>query len=118
MNSVNIIGRLAKDVELIEEGGIRAKFTLAVNKPNSKEASFVDCITFGEKARNIKKYRKKGDRVGISGYINISTYTNNAGLWIKSTSVVAQYLYFLDGVQGNSTLNEEIKAFEENLDII
>lgn len=117
MNSVNIIGRLAKEIELIEEGSIRAKFTLAVNKPNSREVSFIDCITFGEKAKNIKKYRKKGDRVGVTGYINANVYPNKLGTLVKSISIVAQNLSFLDTVQGN-TIENELKNFEKNLDVM
>ena len=74
LNTVVIVGRLAKDIELKQTptGKTVTNFTVAVDKPYNKdndhpEANWIDCIAWEKTAEFLAKYFKKGSKVGIAG---------------------------------------------------
>ena len=75
INSVNIIGRLTRDIELKStSGGLTiGKASIAINRRVKRggewteEANFFDVVMFGKTAENIAKYAGKGKQIGISG---------------------------------------------------
>lgn len=85
INSVTIVGRLTKDVELRyskDEKAI-ANFTVASNRPfksnGNQEADFINHVQFGQQAENTAKYVGKGSLVGTKGRIQTRNYENNEG---------------------------------------
>ncbi|MDA2637472.1 single-stranded DNA-binding protein [Bacillus cereus] len=82
MNSVNLIGRLVKDVDLTytPNGTAVAKFVLAVKRkfPNPTsgeyESDFIKCIAIKKKAETLANYTEKGLRVGITGNLQTRNY--------------------------------------------
>ena len=78
MNTVMIIGRLTRDMELNYTSGGMAigKFSLAVNRKKKSgeqwvdEASFFDVTCFGKLAENLAQYMTKGKQVGVDGSLH------------------------------------------------
>jgi len=106
MNSVTLIGRLTKDIELkyLPNQTAVAKFTLAINRGKDKEADFVPVTVFGKQAENCERFLKKGKQVAIQGRIQTGSYEKD-GRTIYTTDVIADRVEFLewekkeDGVQ-------------------
>ena len=97
LNQVIVVGRLAKDVEIIEEetGKKRAYITLACtrsykNADGEYETDFIDCVLWQMVAENTAEYCHKGDVIGIKGRIQTYTKDNN-----KITQIVAEKVTFL-----------------------
>jgi len=75
INSVNIIGRLTRDIELKStSGGLTiGKASIAINRRVKRdgewteEGNFFDVVMFGKTAENIAKYAGKGKQIGITG---------------------------------------------------
>ena len=75
MNSVCLVGRLAREAELkfTSSGTAILKFSIAVNRSVKKgdkwedEASFFDCTMFSKMAESVNKYLEKGKQVSIIG---------------------------------------------------
>ena len=71
MNSVQIIGRLTKDIELkytTKTQTAVATFRLAVDRMKKEDgAVFIRCKAFGKRAEIMEKYISKGDPVAIQG---------------------------------------------------
>ena len=71
MNSIQMIGRLTKDIELIYTSRTQtaiANFRLAVDRPKKDDgAVFIRCKAFGKRAEIMEKFIKKGDPVAIQG---------------------------------------------------
>jgi single-stranded DNA-binding protein len=70
MNNINIIGNLTADpIKGEESNEIIAYFTVAVNRISSDKADFFHCRAKGKQAENLLKYKKKGDKLGVSGWM-------------------------------------------------
>ena len=75
INSVTIIGRLTRDIELKStSGGLTiGKASIAINRRVKRggewveEGNFFDVVMFGKTAENIAKYAGKGKQIGITG---------------------------------------------------
>ena len=74
MNSVNIVGRFVRDLELkySKEGKAMLKSSVAVSR--TKEITdFINIVAFGKTAELIAEYHKKGDLIALNG----STWTGS-----------------------------------------
>ena len=75
LNSVFLIGRLTRDVELtyLQSGSAVARFSLAVNRSTKSgdqwvdEASYFDVSLYGKQAESLKQYLLKGKQIGVQG---------------------------------------------------
>jgi single-strand DNA-binding protein len=95
MNKISTVGRLSTDVTLGEFNGRQvANFSIASNtkrKIGEKNGypeygvNFYRVSAWGQAADTASKYLKKGQRVGISGDLEIREYTGNDNL--KHTAV-------------------------------
>lgn len=117
MNSVLLIGRLTKDVDLrtTKSGTNVAGFILAVDKGLSKQkreeaeqagrptADFVSCQAWGMTADLLSRYCGKGSRIAIGGRIQTGSYQDKeTGKTIYTTDVVADRVEFLDPKSSSS----------------
>lgn len=101
MNKVQLVGRLAKDVEVrYSQGDAQmaiARFTIAVDrKGKNNEADFISCVAFGKIAEFIEKYFNKGNRIGLCGHIQTGSYTNNDGKKVYTTDVIVDEAEFVE----------------------
>jgi single-strand DNA-binding protein len=110
MNSVVLIGRLARDPELrfIPSTGMAvARFTLAVDKDLFGEkkqqaisqgkptADFIGITVFGKQAENCANYLAKGSQCAIHGRITTGSYTTQSGEKRYTTEVLADRIEFI-----------------------
>ncbi len=101
INSVVLIGRLARDPELrVTPNGVSvANITLAVDRPpgkdGSKQADFIDCVLFGQTADATCKYLSKGKMAAVEGRIQVRSYETKGGDRRKAVEVVANNIQFL-----------------------
>lgn len=77
MNSVNLVGRLARDPELRNTGTVsvmnmRLAFTTSrkVGEVWEDAPNYVDVVTFGRRAESLSTIIGKGDRIGITGRLS------------------------------------------------
>lgn len=98
MNSVVLVGRLTKDVEVKTVGKDTqvAKFTLAVNRVGKDEADFISCTAFNKTAELMAKYLYKGSKTGVQGRIQTGSYVKD-GITHYTTDVLVDRVEFLDG---------------------
>ena len=113
MNSICLVGRLTKDVELryTPSNVAVATFTLAVNRTfknenGEREADFINCVMWRQQAENLANWAKKGALIGITGRIQTRSYDNQQGQRVYVTEVVAEQFQLLEsrnsqGQQGN-----------------
>lgn len=111
MNSICLVGRLTKNVELryTPSNVAVATFTLAVNRTfknenGEREADFINCVMWRQQAENLASWAKKGALIGITGRIQTRSYDNQQGQRVYVTEVVAEQFQLLESKgQGNQT---------------
>lgn len=122
MNSVVLIGRLARDPELkaLPSGTVITNFTLAVDRPFSKEkqADFIPCICFGKTAENVANFLSKGRQAGVQGYMQTRTWEKD-GVKHYQTEIVANSVEFLGSKSGTSetpdSYGHEVQADDDSI---
>ena len=83
MNSINLTGRITKEIELktTASGIPYIRFTLAVPrvgvKEGEKKADFIRCIAWKKTAELMIKYCSKGSQIGVNGKLTESTIESN-----------------------------------------
>ena len=104
MNSVILIGRLARDPELTYTPSTQSavcRFTIAVDRPRrqgeDQGADFIRITTWGRQAETCDRYLAKGRQVAIHGRIQTGSYKNREGETVYTTDVVADRVEFLGG---------------------
>lgn len=101
MNKVVLVGNLTNDVEksVSKSGVYICKFCVAVNRPyagdDEQPADFFRVTTFGNCAKACGNYLKKGNKVAISGIIQVNQWLDKDGQRRYSTEIVASNVEFL-----------------------
>ncbi|MCW6665434.1 single-stranded DNA-binding protein [Aerococcaceae bacterium NML191219] len=110
MNTVQLIGRLTKDVDLrfTQSGSAVGSFTLAVNRnftnqQGEREADFINCVIWKKAAENLSNFTRKGSLLGVEGRLQVRNYENQQGQRVYVTEVIVQ----------NFTLLESKKEMEQ-----
>ena len=110
INSVNLIGRLTKDVDLrfaSGSGTTIAKFTLAVPREFKKdETDFINCVAFGKAAETINQYVTKGRQFAVTGRIQTGSYDAQDGTKRYTTDVIVNGFTFVDSNNGANQNND------------
>lgn len=104
MNSVTLIGRVCKEIDVRTTQGAKpltiARYSLAVDRAFKQDgqptADFINCIAFGKNATFAEKYLKKGVKIAIQGHIQTGSYTNKDGLKVYTTDVVVERHEFVE----------------------
>lgn len=125
MNSVNLIGRLARDPDLMYTQSDTAfcRFTLAVDRKLSKEkreqaeqtADFISMTAWGKIAELISNYFSKGSQVGIEGRIQTGSYEKE-GQKIYTTDVVVNSVTFVGSKNNNSGGENQAARYQEQVE--
>ena len=101
MNKIFLIGNLTRDPELSEtQSGIAVcRFAIAVNRRRTSEGEpqtdFFNVTAWRGLAERDARYCKKGNKVAVSGSIQIRQYEGNDGVKRTSVDVVAEDVEFL-----------------------
>ena len=108
MNSVVLIGRLARDPELSYTPNTQTAvchFTLAVDRPRrqgeDRGADFLRITVFGRQAENCDRFLAKGRQAAVHGRIETGSYKNREGVTVYTTDIIADNVEFLGGGQGS-----------------
>lgn len=127
MNKVNLIGNLTRDPELTEtaSGTAVCRFSIAVGRNYSngngeRETDFFNCTAWRTLAESIARYCKKGNKVALSGSIQMRTYEDNQGVKRTAIDVVVQEAEFLTPKpreEEPQRHNNGLQAFDDDGDI-
>lgn len=116
MNSIVLIGRITKDLELktIESDKSVCNFTLAVNRLGSEQADFINIAVWGKQAENLCEYQGKGSLISVSGALRVDNYEVE-GQKKYNTYVLANNIEYLSARNKYEAPVEEKKndPFEE-----
>lgn len=103
MNTVSLIGRLVKDLDLryTQSGKAVATGTLAVNRrfknaSGENEADFIQIQIWDKSAENLANFTRKGSQVGINGRIQTRNYENKEGARVYVTEIVVENFTLLE----------------------
>jgi len=114
MNKVFLIGRLVADPDLryTQSNKPVADFRLAVNRQYTDEsgerkADFINIITWGKQAENVKQYIEKGSQVAVDGRIQTRNYENKEGKKVYVTEIVTNNIMFLDNKKDGQAPRED-----------
>lgn len=116
MNTVQILGNLARDPEVryTQSGRAVATFTVAATNTyidsttneTKEQTAFVNCVAWGKLGEAVGNYRK-GNRLFVEGHIQTRSYEDSNGQKKYVTEVIA-------GFVGVSALNDT--ATESNFE--
>ncbi len=102
MNKVFLIGNLTRDPELTEtpSGVAVCHFSIAVNRGYSsqdgeRQTDFFNCTAWRGQAETIARFTKKGNKVAVSGSIQLRNYEDNQGVKRTAVDIVVQDVEFL-----------------------
>lgn len=108
MNTVILIGRLARDTELSYTPNSQTavcKFTLAVDRPRregkDQGADFIRITVFGKQAESCNRYLSKGRQAAVHGRIQTGSYKDREGATVYTTDIIADHVEFLGSASGN-----------------
>lgn len=83
MNTISLVGRITKNIELrdVGEGRFVTNNTLAVRKTfkkdnKSNEADFIPFVAWGKRAELLEEYCNKGDLIALNGKMQSRSYLN------------------------------------------
>ena len=103
MNSVVLVGRIVRDVELryTQSGTAVASFSIAVDrrfksKNGDKEVDFINATIWAKSAENFVNFTHKGSRVAISGRLETGSYQNKEGQTVYTTEVTVENFDLLE----------------------
>lgn len=128
MNKGNYVGRLTRnpDLRFSNSGMAFGSFTLAIDRPHSKDKTdFVPFTCVGKTAENVAKFLKKGSLVSVSnGVIQTSSYEGKDGNKVYKTEIFTHSVQFLDNKSGNTDDKsdygagvDDFQAIEDDEDI-
>lgn len=103
LNTVQLVGRLTKEVDLkfTSSGTAVGSFTIAVNRSftnqqGDREADFINCVIWRKAAENLASFTRKGSQIGIEGRIQTRNYENQQGQRVYVTEVVVNNFHLLE----------------------
>ncbi len=100
MNSVLILGNLARDAEVryTKSGKAVATFTVAAsntyidsNNETKEQTAFINCVAWGKQGELLQQYRK-GNRLFVEGRLQTRSYETQDGQKRYVTEVVANFV--------------------------
>ena len=108
MNSVVLIGNLARDPELSYTANTQTAvchFTLAVSRPRrngeDQGADFLRVTVFGRQAENCDRFLAKGRQCAVHGRIETGSYKNREGVTVNTVDIIADNVEFLRDGSGS-----------------
>lgn len=99
MNIIILSGNTTKDIYLELNQSPYAVFTLAVPRitpRNGQTADYVKCLAFGAVATRLSKFVHKGDKIQVTGYLQIDMYEAADGSRRVNPSVVVEKVEFIN----------------------
>lgn len=134
MNKVFLIGNLTRDPELTEtSGGVKiCRFSIGVsrnysNADGERQTDFFNCVAWRGLAETVARYTHKGDKVAVSGSIEMRNYEGNDGVKRTAVDINVGDVEFLTQKQrdnadkqsgnGNRSARPQLQEFDYDSDI-
>lgn len=102
MNKVILIGNLTRDPELTEtSSGVQVcRFSIAVTRnytgsDGERKTDFFNCVAWRGLGETVARYTHKGNKIAVSGSIELRNYEGNDGVKRTAVDIVAQDVEFL-----------------------
>ena len=126
LNSVVLIGRLTRNVELkyTINGQAICKFTVAVNRSRKDgdrwvdEANFFDVVLWGKQAEALSQYLVKGKQICVQGELKQERWEKDGRNYSK-VEIIANTIQLLgDTTSGNKENNgtaKSVSGFEDDI---
>lgn len=113
MNKVFLIGNLTRDPELTEKasGVSLCRFSIAVNRnytgsDGERKTDFFNVTAWRSLGETVARYAKKGNKVAVTGSIELRNYTDNDGVRRTAIDIIAQDVEFLTPRQADNDGDE------------
>lgn len=122
MNTVQILGNLARDPEVryTKSGKAVATFTVAAsntyidsNNETKEQTAFVNCVAWGKTGEAVGNLRK-GNRCFVEGRLQTRSYENADGQKKYVTEVVANFVG--TSLTNDETASSNFDSFEQQQD--
>ena len=122
MNTVQILGNLARDPEVryTKSGKAVATFTVAAsntyidsNNETKEQTAFINCVAWGKLGEAVGNYRK-GNRLFVEGRIQTRSHENSDGQKKYVTEVVAGFIG--TSLTNDETASSNFDSFEQQQD--
>ena len=125
MNKVILLGRLTRDPEVrfsqSAEPVAVCRFTVAVDRPysskrseNEPTADFINCVCFGKRGESIGQYFHKGNRIAVTGRLQVGSWTDNNNQKRYSTDVVVEDFDFCESKASAAASTEASQPASQN----
>ena len=92
MNKIILTGNITKDAELRYTANDKAysKFSVANNEGygDNKKTNFFNCTLWGKSAENLNRFLTKGQKVLITGRVELGKYTDKEGVERLTTDII------------------------------
>lgn len=119
LNTVILVGRLTKDLELkyttngmaVGTGSIAVKREAVRNSEKVKETSFFNFSMFGKIAESLKVYMTKGKQICLQGALKQRTWNDENGGKHSVVEIIVENVQLLGG--GNSQ-NNQSQSYDNN----
>lgn len=120
MNTVQILGNLARDPEVryTKSGKAVATFTVAAsntyidsNNETKEQTAFINCVAWGKTGEAVGNLRK-GNRCFVEGRLQTRSYENADGQKKYVTEVVANFVG--TSLTNDETASSNFDSFENN----
>lgn len=102
MNNATFAGNIGQDCRVNSVNGNQGQitvvnFSIAVDKKKkdqngNKETLWVDCAVWGKQAEALQQYLVKGQKVSVSGSVDVDTFTKNDGQIIPKLNLMVRDL--------------------------
>ena len=117
MNKVFLIGNLTRDPEFREtpSGVPMCRFAIAVTRPYSsqdgeRQTDFFECTAWRYTAETISRYTKKGNKVAVTGSIEIREYEDNQGARRTAVDVIVDSCELLTPRESSNGFDDVAEA--------
>ena len=92
MNKFIVTGNLTKDADLkyTQNDKAYSKFSIANNEGfgENKKTNFFNCTLFGKSAENLNRFLVKGQKVLVTGRVDLGKYTDKEGVERLTTDII------------------------------
>lgn len=109
------LGNIGRDPELKygQTGSAVLKFSLAINKSFKnkndelvEKTTWISCVMFGKRAEGLGKVLKMGDKIFITGEIEVNKYEKNGETRYSTDIVLSEVCFANGGKRDGETRNE------------
>ena len=119
MNRVEVIGRIANDLELkvTQTGKSVLEFSVVDNEKNGNKeiVTYINCVVWEKQAEIISKYSKKGDMIFVEGKYRNEKYVDKEGKNRYKTYLLVNGFTFLPNYREQKEETNDLGYTEEEI---